>query len=54
MRAITDPDDYPSRDRSGITIYALNANARPIGFARDWPEEEPLKKKKRKKKAKDA
>lgn len=48
MRVIQTPEDYPDRTHGGITIWALESNKRPIGFARDWPEEKPKKKRKKK------
>ena len=46
MKATTVPADYAERAAASITVHALKENRRPIGFAREWPEEKPKPKRK--------
>lgn len=53
MKAITNPDEYGTAYMVTMNLAMPRETKRPIGFARDWPEDEivePPKKKRRKKK----
>ena len=48
MFAQTNPREYESHAPHTVTIYALEANKRPVGYA-PWPKEKKRKKHRKRK-----